>query len=319
MTKKISNKNGLIELFRFLCSLWVAYYHGFSPILSDKFDGVNISVDFFFMVSGLFFLQSIKKYEEKPFLEGVHHIFWGRTKSFIVPLIIAASSILFCNLYFELDFGGFNWPLSFLWFFAAQFVFLCVFYTLLRICKTRTSFNAACFVILVLSMSLVIFMSDGFARQFDRVFRSPAMLALGILLSQVPKINIKLKDAGKTNKLNLLTNSVGFTISAIVFIYLAYLPGYSVGKAHLFTCIVCPLLLYFALGLPVCSKFLNLLGEISIFIYLAQCPILIHHYGVSDNTKDQFPLFCVCIVAMFVINRIVNYIAKQRQQNKQLA
>ena len=55
MIKKETNKNGLVELFRFLCSLWVAYFHGFSPILSDKFDGVNISIDFFFMVSGLFF------------------------------------------------------------------------------------------------------------------------------------------------------------------------------------------------------------------------------------------------------------------------
>ena len=94
MTKKLSNKNGLIELFRFLCSIWVAYYHGFFPVLSDKFDGVNISVDFFFMVTGLFFLKSIEKYIDKPFSEGIKYIFWGKTKSFIVPLIIAASSIL---------------------------------------------------------------------------------------------------------------------------------------------------------------------------------------------------------------------------------
>ena len=313
MTKKVYNKNGLIELFRFLCSLWVAYYHGFSPVLSNKFDGVNISVDFFFMVSGLFFLRSIEKYREKPFLQGVRYIVLGRTKSFIVPLIIAAMSILFCNIVFPLDFGGFNWPLSFLWFFAAQFVFLSVFYIILKNCKSLAKFNIACFVILILSMSLVAFMSNSFARQFDRVFRSPAMIALGILISQIPKINIKLKDGSKSNKFNLSIYAVGFVISAITFIYLAYLPEYSTLKAHFFTCIICPLLLYFALGLPVHGKFFDFLGEISIFIYLAQCPILIHHYAVSDNTKDQFPLFCVCIVAMFILNRIVNKFSSKKK------
>ena len=314
MTKKLSNKNGLIELFRFLCSIWVAYYHGFFPVLSDKFDGVNISVDFFFMVTGLFFLKSIEKYIDKPFSEGIKYIFWGKTKSFIVPLIIAASSILFCNLFFELDFGGFNWPLSFLWFFAAQFVFLCVFYVLLRKFKNRTNFNIACVVIIILSMSLVVFMSNSFAKQFDRVFRSPAMIALGILLSQIPKLNLKHRDENKTRNLNMIVNATGFTFVAIIFIYLAYLPGYSTTKAHLFTCIVCPLLLYFALALPVRGKLFDLLGEISIFIYLAQCPILIHHYGVNSDTKSQFPLFCVCIIALFFINRLANRILIQKKQ-----
>ena len=62
-----NKKNGLIELFRFLCSVWVVYYHGFFPILSDEFRGAVISVDFFFMVSGLFFLKSIESYREKRF------------------------------------------------------------------------------------------------------------------------------------------------------------------------------------------------------------------------------------------------------------
>ena len=131
MIKQQSGKNGLIELFRFLCSVWVAYFHGFFPVLSDKFNGENISVDFFFMVSGFFFLKSMEKYKERPISEGVISIFWGRTKRFIVPLAIAALSVLCCNIMFPMDFG-FNWPLSFLWFFAGQFVYLTLFYFLIR-------------------------------------------------------------------------------------------------------------------------------------------------------------------------------------------
>ena len=313
MIKKESNKNGLIELFRFLCSVWVAYFHGFFPILSDKFDGVNISVDFFFMVSGLFFLKAIEKYREKPFLEGAVFIFWSRTKSFIVPLIIAALSILSCNIIFELDFGGFNWPLSFLWFFAAQFVYMTVLYLILKNTKKRSTFNIICAGVVCISMSLFLFMPEWFARQFDRVFRGPAMLALGMLLSQVPRFKIKLDNEKKADKINILLNAIGFTVSAAAFIYLAYLPGYSVWKTHLFTCLVCPALLYFALGLPVKGKFFNLLGEISVFIYLAQCPILLHYYGGPGGTKDQFGWLCIYAAGMFFINRVINYIASKRK------
>lgn len=301
MTKKESNKNGLIELFRFLCSVWVAYFHGFAPVLSDKFNGENISVDFFFMVSGLFFLQSIEKYKEKPFSEGIRFIFWGRTKRFIVPLIIAAMSILACNIAFRMDFN-FNWPLSFLWFFAAQFVYLSLFYLLLRKAKQRYVFNLACVVIICICLSLCIF--D--LKQFYRVFRGPAMIGLGMMTSQIPRLNIRLKNEIKARRITLFLNSLGFAVSAIAFLYLAYLPGQATWKLHLFTCVVCPALLYFAAALPVRSKFLNLLGEFSVFIYLAQCPILLHHYSVSRDTRDQFPLLCICAIALFLINRIVN-------------
>lgn len=314
MIKKASGKNGLVELFRFLCSVWVAYYHGFFPVLSDKFGGVNISVDFFFMVSGFFFLKSIEKYNDRPLGEVIGQIFWGRTKSFIVPLGIAALSVLLCNIIFPLDFGGFNWPLSFLWFFAAQFVYLSLIYIILRKTKKRSTFNVACVVIVCVFMSLFLFMNDSFERQFDRVFRGPAMLALGMLVFQLPKVNIKLRDEKKAGTINLILNALGFAISAIAFAYLAYLPEYTTFKAHLFTCLICPAVLYFATALPVYSKFLNLLGEISIFIYLAQCPILIHHYAVSLDTRDQFPLFCVCIVAMFIINRVVNSIVNKKKK-----
>lgn len=302
MVKKDSAKNGLIELFRFLCSVWVAYFHGFFPILSDKFSGVNISIDFFFMVSGIFFLKSLEKLKEKPFLDATKAILWGRIKKIIVPLSIAALSILFCNIFFELDFGGFNWPFSFLWFFGAQFVYLSLFYLLYKKVKQLSSFNIICVIILFVTMSLCIFKNE----TFGRVARGPGMIALGMLISQIPKIKIELNNHSRAAKLTLLLNSIGFTLSAIAFLIFAYLPSFAIWKLHIFICIICPSLLYFATALPVRSKFLNFLGEFSVFIYLAQCPILIHHYSVSQDTRDQFPLFCICIIAMFVINRIVN-------------
>ena len=291
-----TNKNGLIELIRFVCSVWVAYFHGFFPVISDKFNGIILPVDIFFVISGYFFLKSIEKYREKPFLRGVHFIFYGRTKRFIVPLIIAASSVLLCNLFFKLDLG-FNWPLSFLWFFAAQFVFLSFFYLLLKIIKRRLTFNIFCVVIILISMSL--FRLN--IKPLDICFRGPGMIALGILVSQAPKL---MKKANP--KLSLTVNVIGFAICAITSVYLAYLPGYALWRIHLLCCVVFPLLIYFASKIPLYSKFLNLLGELSVFVYLAQCPILLHHYFVSKNTKDQFVWLCICAAALFLINRIIN-------------
>lgn len=304
-----NKKNGLIELFRFLCAVWVAYFHGFFPVLSDKFNGVIIPVDFFFMVSGLFFLKSIEKYREKPYLEGVWFIFWGRTKRFIVPLIIAALSIFLCNIIFPLEFNAFNWPFSFLWFFAAQFVYLSLFYLLLKKIKKQSSFNIICGIIICFSILLSTLKS----KPLDIPLRGPAMLAIGMLLSQIPKLRIKHKDKAENPKLDLIINSVGFVVFAFAFIYLAYLPGFAIWKVHVLCCIVCPCLLYFATAVPVRSKFLNFLGEFSVFIYLAQCPILFHYHAVSRDTRTQFPLLCICAVAFFIMNRIINRFSNRKK------
>ena len=301
MTKS-NNKNGLIELVRFLCSIWVAYFHGFFPILSDKFSGGNISVDFFFMVSGLFFLKSIEKYREKPFLEGARFIFLGRTKRFIVPLIIAALSILYCNLAFPLEFNGFNWPFSFLWFFAAQFVYLSFFYFLLKKIKSRSAFNLACIIVICVLLIVARFVSS----PINAPVRGPAMIAIGMLLSQIPTLSINLQDESRSRRLTLTLNAIGFALAAALMVFIAYVPGFAIGKIYIFCCIACPLLLYFASALPVRSKFLNFLGEVSVFIYLGQCPILLHHYYVSRDTREQFIPLCICAALLFVINRIIN-------------
>lgn len=297
-----SSKNGLIELFRFLCALWVAYFHGFSPVLSDKFNGVNTAVGFFFVLSGYYFLRTMEKLKERPLGEGVVFIFWGRTKRFIVPLILAALSILYCNIVFPWELNGFNWPFSFLWFFAAQFVFLSLFFMAYRKAKSRLAFNILCLVVICLSMSAFTVLT----KEFDRVARGPAMVAIGMLLSQVPKLRLIRKDGSVAETGTLVVNALGFALSAVAFIYLAYLPGYEIWKLHLLGGLVGPAVVYFATALPVHSKFLDLLGEISVFIYLAQCPILLHHFHVSRDTRDQFPLLCVCAVALFLLNRVIN-------------
>ena len=309
MVKKQIGKNGIVELFRFLCSIWVAYFHGFFPVLSDNFSGVNISIDFFFMVSGIFFIKSMEKYKEKSFRDAFKHITWDKTKGFIVPLGIAALSVLCCNILFELEFNRFNWPLSFLWFFVAQFAYLSLIFVIFKHTKRRSTFNIICFIILCITMSFCIFGSE----TLGRVLRGPGMLAMGIFISQIPKVKFELENKVKAERLALILNIVGFVVSAATFIYLAYLPEYAIWKLHVFICLVCPAFLYFATSLPVKGKIFNLLGELSIFVYLAQCPILLHFYAGTRVSTDYFGWLCFYTVLLFTINRIVNKIISKRK------
>lgn len=306
-----SKKNGLIELLRFLLSVWVAYYHGFLPVLSDKFNGVNVSVDFFFIISGLFFLKSVEKHKDKPYLKGAVAVVWDRAKRLIVPLVIAACSILLCNIMFPMSFAGFNWPLSFLWFFAAQYSFLPLFFMLYKKIKKRAVFNVACVIIVLISFSL--FKLDIY--MFNPFFRTPGMLAFGILVSQVPKIQLKLKNEEIAKKATKILNITGLLIFTAIFIYLSYLPGYTMWKLHLSCCLVCPILAYFMTAVPVHSKILNFLGDFSLYIYLAQCPMLLRHYIMGGPINDQFQALCICAVALFVLNKLVN----MKKRSKSLA
>ena len=80
-------------------------------------------------------------------------------------------------------------------------------------------------------------------------------------------------------------------------------------------CAGSPELLYFATALPVKGKIFDLLGEFSIYIYLAQCPVLISYYFGNRDTTAQFPLFCICILLMFLLNRVVNRLKKPKALN----
>ena len=311
MAEYKTKKNGLIELFRFLCSIWVAYFHGFSPILSDKFNGVILPVDFFFLVSGFFFLKSIQKYRDGSVWKGIGFVFWSRTNRFIVPLIIAASSVLLCNIIFPIDLC-FNWPLSFLWFFAAQFVYLSCYFLLLKVIKKQFIFNIICGVVICISLSMFLLG----IKNFDICFRGPAMLAIGMLLSQIPKLKFKLKDEKKSNRLSVAINAIGFSVASVLAIYLIYLPDYAIWKIHLICCILFPAIVYFGTSVPVRGRFFDFLGEFSVFIYLAQCPILLHYYAFTHDTKLEFYTLCVCALALFAINRFVNYLRKRRNALK---
>ena len=71
MTKKISKvRNGQLDFFKFLFSIVVLLYHGRllgSASAGDRiiFQNGLISVEFFFMVSGFFFIPSVERFFEK--------------------------------------------------------------------------------------------------------------------------------------------------------------------------------------------------------------------------------------------------------------
>ncbi len=94
---KRSSRNSLLELLRLCASLWVMYYHGYSLITkTSAFGNGRIAVDFFFILSGFFFLNSFKKHVDNK-RDGVLAFIWERFK----PLLpTTAICLIFSLLYF---------------------------------------------------------------------------------------------------------------------------------------------------------------------------------------------------------------------------
>ncbi len=94
MTKKKS-RNGVISLYKFIASVLIVIYHGGALVGTSKFAISTIGyilVDFFFIVSGYFFYQSVLKFKKKKTLniykENVRFII-GKIKKFLPYTIIS--------------------------------------------------------------------------------------------------------------------------------------------------------------------------------------------------------------------------------------
>ena len=60
---KTKQRYGLLDIYRFLLGFWVMFHHNFFflEVRHDIFSKAQLSVDFFFVISGYFLLRSIQK------------------------------------------------------------------------------------------------------------------------------------------------------------------------------------------------------------------------------------------------------------------
>ena len=108
-------RNSLIELYRFLFAMWVVWYHGFFVFKNQFFNHGYIAVEFFFILSGFYILQTIDKYKDKSFFTGLWKMLWSRVKSLSLPFIVGLVFVFwFMFLEGQISLLGYLWYIPFM-------------------------------------------------------------------------------------------------------------------------------------------------------------------------------------------------------------
>ncbi len=263
-----SSRNSLLELYRFLFALWVAYYHGFLvalPSSESPFAIGVVSVEFFFVLSGFFLPRTFAKLEDRPFFPAAGALVGKLFKSIAVPFFIGWFCVLWTVLFLTprplprtpVAWIGYLWYVPYLA--AAEIVLM----GLRRILKSKVLYAAALLV-------LVAADTVAYARSYPNLFgplRALGGVSLGILIA--PGMWGRRhggETAAKTPKRILLT--------ALTFVFglvIAWIPGESLVRMGILGLVVYPLLIRLSYGIPVHIPLFNLLGKLSFGLYAFQC------------------------------------------------
>lgn len=222
-----SNRNGLIELYRFLFAMWVVWYHGFFLFQNEYFDHGYIAVEFFFILSGFYILKTIDKYKDEKFFAGLGKLLWGRIKSLGLAFVIG---VIFSVWFMVIDKK--ITKLGFLWYIPYMLLAFIVVYTLKRFIRQKWVF-----LFVMLGIAVVCYLLQYIPiYPGHEIIRSLEGVSLGVVFSLVPKVHFRVKrfDFNWIIALSLF----GLTI------YLAYLPKSNSISECLLVGIIMPLLVY---------------------------------------------------------------------------
>lgn len=293
-------RNGLIELYRFLFAMWVVYYHGFFFTKTNIFSHGYLAVEFFFILTGFYLLKSIDKCDKTPFSKNFFLFIWKRLKSLGVAFIIG---FLFSTIYFAFNpswyiFGIFGY----LWYIPMMLAGIALIYILRKFIKSDTWFFAILIALTILSYTLIWTALEGWS-----IFRAIGGISLGVLISNIPKLRLKLKGLN----FNLLISLAIFATT----IYLAFLPKSNLNIDYIMTLLCFPSLLYFSsqtteLNNPI----FNFLGSLSFGLYAYQCILRILEY--FGWLTDQFWL-CIILISIVLAESLIKYIICQIKNIKQ--
>lgn len=293
-----SGKNGLIELMRFLFSLWVLYYHSYVPYKSGIFADGFLAVEFFFVLSGFFLMRSIDKYSDAPLGKGLVDFLKHRFGAIALPFIIGEVFVLVFS-FSNLDDISFNFLFGYLWYVRDLFIAMTAIFILRRLIKGDRAFY-----ITMAALSFTALFVFRFIPLFawpSGPFRSICAMPVGMLCALIPKFKI---PGGKRGK--IITGTVAaVALAAVSAVALTVIvPDSKTLLSEYLLVVLCyPALLYFASMLNVRSKFLNWLGSLSFPIYSFQCIIrVIEDYGFDDRAALFYILMALVLVYSLAVH-----------------
>lgn len=299
----LTQKNSLIELYRFLFALWVVYYHGYFFVQTGHFNHGYLSVEFFFLLNGFFVERTMRVYRERPLFQGLFSFTWKRLKTldftFVVGVIVfVAYRIVFPDSPEEPLFG-------FLWYIPQMLISFAVVYLITKFIKSQKINAVVLFLVFALSYSLNWTVLDNWG-----LLRGIGCVSFGAFLAKIPKINLKYK------KVNF-----GAIIAVVIFVatvVCAYLYKTSLIVDYVAICVLFPALIYFSNCVEFSFKPFNHLGAISFGIYIYQIVIrFIHKLKWITNPNYLCLILFALVLIDYTIKLFVNKKAKQKYMLKE--
>ena len=275
MTKK---RNGLLEIYRFLLAFMPLYYHNFFYLKRNYeiFEVPELAVDFFFMISGFFLLSSMRKLKEEKTLIGTWKIMSGRIKPMVFTMGFIITFNLICVILFIRDdyFHTLFRLFMYWWFVLYLVVAIGILYLVYRFVKSEKYF-AIFLAALSVTMAIIHYLAVDRGMFFsDIVFftRTLGCTSVGILLSYIPILKYKKFNIG---------------IPAVIILFPTILYLYYNDKNFLMCLVIIALfgaLIYFSSSIPVSGRVFDILGRLSvrIYLYLSLCRMF-RMLGVDDN------------------------------------
>ena len=199
MAKK---RNGLLDLYRIFFCFWVLYFHHFFFFENPEkiYREAYLAVEFFFVLSGIFLLNSIKRTDGLPFWKGCGKLMWGRLKPIAWTLAVVfcfnLTGIIVLATRDGFDFQIHVGTVFYLWFLPFMFFGVFMMYVLYRLIKNKYAYL----------ITLAILTVAGYAVEFGVNFsyhwtdqlplsiaRSLGGVSLGVLISRIPVVSLRFK------------------------------------------------------------------------------------------------------------------------------
>lgn len=255
-------RNGLLEIYRFLLCFLPLYYHNFFfwERNYEVFGIPELAVDFFFMLSGFFLIGSMRKLKEEKLLRGTWKMMFGRLKPMLFTLCFIVVFNAICILLFVREdyFGTLFDLFKYWWFVLYLTIGIGVFYLIYRLLRKEGLF-VAFLVLVALGMATLqyfVLVKGMFFSDLVFPIRTFGCLAAGMIVSYIPGL--------KKGRIFLSILAV-----AVLFPTLIYLM-YSVKNFWICILIISMFgaLMYFSANITFGGKVFDLIGQLSVRMYL---------------------------------------------------
>ena len=293
---KSGKRNSLFEFYRFLFAVWVVWYHGYFAFENEYFASGYLAVEFFFLLSGFYLLKTLDKYKNLSFFRGITQMIFDKIK----PLGLAfAVGVIF--VFWQRLIEGKPVLFGYLWYVPIMLLAFVLIYVLRKLIKSNLAFilslalvSAICFAVLYVPIVAKL----GVARGIGAV-------SLGVLLSYIPKISLKIKAL---NINAIITASLFFCV-----LFLAYLPKNNLICEYLLVFIFIPLLIYFTSTTNVKCKLFDFLGSLSFAIYAYQCVLRI----IRMTSSIPRAWYLVILIVLVTADKLIAHLhSKHIQKSK---